>query len=249
MSDPRSQPRPRSTPLEARPEITPSSRCFSWQGTGHNKRPVPRLRCCTPGIRAARPTHSMSPRSYETPFQLKTRPCPKQHRPSESTLASPLRSGQRSKLCGRLATSPSPSLADAHGVSPRAIPGSQSKRGIIKGSKGAELAEAVREEIVALELGDKDLTANRARKVRETAYEHAQQIEQLVMAQIALAQREPGQILRVASALKGLSLAAGTLERLHGLNTRAMGLDRHVEERELPKLTIDCYTDDEPGWR
>ena len=24
-----------------------------------------------------------------------------------------------------------------------------------------------------------------------------------------------------------------------------MGLDRHVEERELPKLTIDCYTDDE----
>src|SRR3954447_20292303 len=136
-------------------------------------------------------------------------------------------------------------LANAHGVSSRSIQDHMSKRGIIKGSKGAEFAEAVREEIVALELGDKDLTANRAREVRETAYEHARQIEQLVMAQIALAQREPGQILRVASALKGLSLAAGTLERLHGLKYRAMGLDRHVEERELPKLTIDCYTDDE----
>ena len=65
------------------------------------------------------------------------------------------------------------------------------------------------------------------------------------MAQIALAQKEPGQILRVASALKGLSLAAGTLERLHSLKHRAMGLDRHVDERELPKLIIDCYTDDE----
>jgi len=98
---------------------------------------------------------------------------------------------------------------------------------------------------VALELGDKDLTANRAREVRETAYENAKQIEQLVMAQIALAQREPGQILRVASALKGLSLAAGTLERLHGLKFRSLGLDRHVDERELPKLIVDCYTDDE----
>ena len=94
-------------------------------------------------------------------------------------------------------------LAAAYDVSPRAVQDHMAKRGIIKGSKGAEFAEAVREEIVALELGDKDLTANRAREVRETAYENAKQIEQLVMAQIALAQREPGQILRVASALKG----------------------------------------------
>ena len=65
------------------------------------------------------------------------------------------------------------------------------------------------------------------------------------MAQIALAQREPGQILRVASALKGLSLAAGTLERLHNLKHTALGLDRHVDERALPQLIVDCYTDDE----
>ena len=120
-----------------------------------------------------------------------------------------------------------------------------SKHGIIKGSKGAAFAEAVREKMVTLELGDEELTAKRAREVRESAYEHATQIEQLVMAQIALAQKEPAQILRVASALKGLSLAAGTLERLHSLKYRAMGLDKHVDERELPKLIIDCFTDAE----
>jgi hypothetical protein len=136
-------------------------------------------------------------------------------------------------------------LADAHSVAPRTIQDRMAKHGIIKGSKGAEFAEAVRERIVTLELGDEELTAKRARDVRESAYENAQQIEQLVMAQIALAQKEPAQILRVASALKGLSLAAGTLERLHSLKYRAMGLDRHVDERELPKLIIDCYTDDE----
>src|SRR5215213_7419818 len=69
-------------------------------------------------------------------------------------------------------------LADAHGVSPRSIQDHMAKRGIIKGTKGAAFAEAVREEIVALELGDKDLTARRAREVRETAYENAKQIEQ-----------------------------------------------------------------------
>ena len=62
-------------------------------------------------------------------------------------------------------------LADAHGVSPRAIQDHMAKRGLTKGSKGAEFAAAVREEIVTLELGDKELTVKRAREVRETAYE------------------------------------------------------------------------------
>ena len=193
-----------------------------------------------------RPPNSLDvPRSYRNPIPAKDPTMPETTPTKRKyTRLSPSKWAEIEALwqVGDLTLS---ELADAHGVSPRAIQDHMSKRGIIKGSKGAEFAEAVREEIVALELGDKDLTANRAREVRETAYEHARQIEQLVMAQIALAQREPGQILRVASALKGLSLAAGTLERLHGLKYRAMGLDRHVEERELPKLTIDCYTDDE----
>src|SRR3954469_3947734 len=203
-----------------------------------------KLEACTPGIGAARPTHSMSLKALETqpakdPTMPETTPTKRKY-----TRLSPSQWAEIEALwqVGDLTLA---ELAEAHGVSPRAIQDHMSKHGIIKGSKGAEFAEAVREKVATLELGDEELTAKRAREVRETAYENAKQIEQLVMAQIALAQKEPAQILRVASALKGLSLAAGTLERLHSLKYRAMGLDRHVDERELPKLTIDCYTDDE----
>jgi len=119
------------------------------------------------------------------------------------------------------------------------------KLGLSKGVRGAEFAEAVREEIVKLELGDKDLTAQRGRELRETTFGNAKQIERLVMSQLALAEKDPAQILRVASGMKALSLAAGALAKLHALQHTVLGLDRHVDEQELPRIIIDQFTDDE----
>src|SRR5262245_14257876 len=58
------------------------------------------------------------------------------------------------------------------------------------------------------------------------------------MSQVQLAQKDPAQVLRVASALKALSLAAAGLERLHDLKFRCLGLDKHVDEAELPEIVI-----------
>ena len=64
------------------------------------------------------------------------------------------------------------------------------------------------------------------------------------MSQVQLAQKDPAQILRVASGLKALSLAAG-LERLHDLKWRALGLDKHVDEAELPQIIIRGLSEEE----
>ena len=108
------------------------------------------------------------------------------------------------------------------------------------------MAAAVREEVLKEELGDHDRKVARAKDIRERAFRHANVVEDLVMAQLELAQRDPGQVLKAGAAIKMLSLAAGSLERLHDLKKRALGLDRDsVFAEELPELVIRCLTDDE----
>jgi len=51
------------------------------------------------------------------------------------------------------------------------------------------------------------------------------------MSQIALAQKDPSQILRVTSGIKA--------------QHRALGLDKHVDEAELPRLLIDVFSHQE----
>src|SRR5215211_2870041 len=136
-------------------------------------------------------------------------------------------------------------LADRFVVSERTLQAHFAKHGTTKGAKAAELAAEIRQQVFKDELLDKDALAQRARDVRETAYRNATALEGLVMTQVEIARNDPSQAIRVSTAIKGLAIAASALERLHGLKHRAMGLDRHVDERELPKLIIDCYTGDE----
>jgi hypothetical protein len=66
------------------------------------------------------------------------------------------------------------------------------------------------------------------------------------MAQLELAQRDPTQILKAGAALKMLSLPAGSLERLHDLKQRAIGLNRDsVLPDEMPELVVRDLTDQE----
>jgi hypothetical protein len=136
-------------------------------------------------------------------------------------------------------------LADRYVVSERTLQAHFAKHGTIKGAKSAELAAEIRLEVFKDELLDKETLIERARDVRERAYRYATALEDLVMTQVEIARKDPSQAIRVGTAIKGLAIAASALERLHSLKHRAMGLDRHVDERELPKLIIDCYTDDE----
>jgi hypothetical protein len=136
-------------------------------------------------------------------------------------------------------------LSEAYGVSSRALQLHFAKHGIVKGSEGAAFAAAVEEKVLEAALPDKDLTSRRAKDVREAAYANSVVLEALIMSQVRLAQRDPSQVLRVASGLKALSLAAAGLERLHDLKWRALGLDKHVDETELPEIVIRDLRDEE----
>jgi hypothetical protein len=105
-------------------------------------------------------------------------------------------------------------LSDRFGVNRRTLQAHFAKHDVVKGTKAAELASSVKEELFKLELDDKDDLTQRARETRETAYKNAVTVETLIMAQLELAQKDPSQAFKAAGAVKLLSLAAAGLERL-----------------------------------
>lgn len=137
-------------------------------------------------------------------------------------------------------------LSDRYGVSPRAIQSHLSKLGSIKGAKAAEMAAVVQKEIFKDELGDRDTLVFRARETRETTYANATTIVDLMMAQLQIAQKNPAQAFKAATAVKMLSLAAATLERVQAVKLRALGLDKeNAMPDELPVLILRDLTSTE----
>src|SRR5665647_1005554 len=137
-------------------------------------------------------------------------------------------------------------LSDRFGVNKRTLQAHFSKHEVVKGTKAAELASAVKEELFKLELDDKDDLTQRAKETRESAYRNAVTVETLIMAQLELAQKDPSQAFKAAGAVKLLSLAAAGLERLHNLKWTALGMNRDsVVSDELPKLIFVDLTDQE----
>ena len=137
-------------------------------------------------------------------------------------------------------------LSDRYGVATRTLQVHFEKHGTVKGSKAREIAAAVKEEVFGEQLADKDLTTQRAKETREAAYRNAVTVENLVMAQLQEAQKDPASAFKAAAAIKSLSLAAAALERLHGLKRTALGLDHDsVLPDELPEIILREYTQEE----
>lgn len=137
-------------------------------------------------------------------------------------------------------------LEERFGVSRRALQSHFSKHGTIKGGKAEEMAAAVKDKIFSETLSDTDETTARAKATREAAYKNAVIVEELIMAQLSAAQKDPSQALKAASALKALSLAAAGLERIHALKWKALGLDKNsIQSDELPVLVIQDLTAEE----
>jgi hypothetical protein len=137
-------------------------------------------------------------------------------------------------------------LSERFGASERALQHHFKKAGIAKGETAAALAAAVKAEILEAELSDEGLLRQRAKDIQERTYRNAVRIEGLIMGQLAIAEKDPTQALRVSSALKALSLASNSLDRLHGVQQRALGLDRDdVFQKELPRIIFDNLTQTE----
>ncbi len=113
------------------------------------------------------------------------------------------------------------------------------KHAVVKGSKAAQLASAVKEELFKLELNGKD-------DLTQRAYKNAVTVETLIMTQLELAQKDPSQAFKAAAAVKLLSLAAAGLERLHNLKWTALGMNRDsVVADDLPKLIFQDLSEQE----
>lgn len=137
-------------------------------------------------------------------------------------------------------------LSDRYGVSRRAIQSHLKKLGSVKGAKAAEMAAVVQKEIFTEALGDQDTLVLRAKATREAAYTNTVIVEDLIMAQLALAQKDPTQAFKAATAVKMLALAAAALERLHATKLHALGLDKDTPlADEMPVLTFRDLSKDE----
>jgi hypothetical protein len=137
-------------------------------------------------------------------------------------------------------------LATRFGVNTRTLQAHFGKHAVVKGSKAAQLASLVKEELFKLKLDGKGDLTQRARETRETAYKNAVTVETLIMAQLELAQKDPSQAFKAAGAVKLLSLAAAGLERLHNLKWTALGMNRDsVISDELPKLIFQDLSEQE----
>lgn len=136
-------------------------------------------------------------------------------------------------------------LEARYSVSRRALQAHFAKRGIVKGAKAAQMAAAIKEEVFAENLTDIDVTTARAKETREAAYRNAVVVEDLIMAQLAAAQKNPAEALKAAAAIKALSLAAAGL-RIHSLKWKALGLDKDSSlQDEFPVLHIVDLTEAE----
>ncbi|MGD0420314.1 MAG: hypothetical protein ABSA68_12170 [Xanthobacteraceae bacterium] len=139
-----------------------------------------------------------------------------------------------------------PELAERYSVSTRTLQAHFGKREIIKGSKAAAMAAAVMTEVFKSEMSDQGTVTHRAKETRDLAYTNATIIEGLVMAQLSLAQKDPTQAHKAATAVKTLSLAAATLERTQAVKWRALGLDReNALPDEMPVLIFRDLGKDE----
>jgi hypothetical protein len=77
-------------------------------------------------------------------------------------------------------------ISDRFGVNTRTLQTHFAKHAVVKGSKAAQLASAVKEELFKLELNGKDDLTQRAKETRETAYKNAVTVETLIMTQLEL---------------------------------------------------------------
>jgi hypothetical protein len=130
-------------------------------------------------------------------------------------------------------------LSERYNVAQRTLQAHFAQHGTTKGSEAQALAVTVRERVFEQQLSDPDLLASRARDIRESAFRDAQNIEDILAAQLEAARLDPSSAIKAVGLIKALSLAAATLERTHDLKMRALGLDRPgAIATELPELRL-----------
>lgn len=136
-------------------------------------------------------------------------------------------------------------LARHHGCSLRSVQLHLAKGEVRKGSAAAARASAVEARVLAEALPSEDDLATRIRRTRDGTYTDAELIQELVLANVRLAQN-PTTALAAVGALRALDLAASALGRTQRVRWLALGLDKAMPTSgELPELVIREMTAEE----
>lgn len=137
-------------------------------------------------------------------------------------------------------------LSDKYGVSIRALQMHFDKEGVTKGSQARAVAASVEAKVFEAMLPDEDQTVQRAIDVREAAYRNAILLENMIVARLEVANRDPEATFATASALKAFAVAAQALERLHALKRAALGInDDTFRNNDLPALRIEDLSNED----
>lgn len=139
-----------------------------------------------------------------------------------------------------------PDLSNQFGVSTRTLQAHFEMNGVVKGSKAQEISQEIKAEIFSRASENMGDIAKLAGETNQRAYVHAVAIEKMLINQLERAAASPADAYRTATAIKSLSLAAQTMERLVGLKYKALGIDRNeLLAQELPELKIRYISSEE----
>ena len=135
-------------------------------------------------------------------------------------------------------------LSGEFGVTTRALQAHFAKRGVSKGTDAAMIAAAASEGVVAVEVDDYQSRVQQARSARRRTVADAEKLRSLLMAQVSTTQTDPENAFRAVAAIKALSMAAATLERLQSVTVAALNVDTSQTD-ELPVIQFFDLSDED----
>lgn len=134
-------------------------------------------------------------------------------------------------------------LSDRYGLARETFSRKFKKLGIIKGSRAAEQADRVRQEIEKTSITDATILAERAKATKDDHYNWATLLARMAMLEISNARNENRAISTVEPAMKAIDKALSALSKARLERWKCLGLDDETFlPEDLPDLTIKELT-------
>lgn len=135
-------------------------------------------------------------------------------------------------------------ISSEYGVTTRALQSHFQKHKIHKGENAATIAASAQSAVDASEIDDHAGRLHAFRAARSRTVTNADALENLLMAQIAVAQSKPEEAFRALATVKSIATAAQAPERLQVIRTAALGIETDQSD-ELPVIIIKDLTEDD----
>lgn len=176
-----------------------------------------------------------------TPAIFLVRSMSKASNPTESEIPKRLAAAQWAEAVAlwELGEASLTELSDRYGLARETFSRKFKKLGIVKGSRAAEQADMVRQEIVKSSITDATILAERARATKEEHYGWASTMARLAMLHITRARNENRSEATASPALKAINTTMDILKKAREERWKCLGLDDETFlPEDLPDLVV-----------